>query len=1156
LLLKTHTYHNFDELIGWIGIHGSQYFSSTWVVYFSLAGAILLALLAYVLRKKLLNTHQELRFRTGILESANKMLEELLEERRRSESIIRENEEAFKSLFMHSTDPISLIRQSRFFDCNPSTLHFLGYASRDAIIGKTPWEISPAYQPDGRKSDEKAAEMINVALNKGHHKFEWSHLTADGSEILLEVVVTVINFRGEKTLHVSWRDITERKAAEMALMRSEERYRLLIENQTDLVVKVDTEGRFLFVSPSYCRLFGKTQAELLESNFIPLVHPDDVAATQQAMEKLYSPPYTCLLEQRALTIDGWKWLSWSDTAILDENGKVKEIIGVGRDITDSVLARNQIIEQKTYIQTILDNLSIGVAVNEIDSGKARYMNRKFSQIYGWPEDKLNKRDIFFNVVFPDPEFRKKILARYREDIASGDPSKLLWENIPITTSDGSTRYITAGNIPLYEQNIMVSTVQDVTGAKINEMEIRLERDRLEMLLSIAQKIGSCESLDEVLLFTIETICKDTGWDMGEAWLPDREAEKMIYSGAYYLTDPGLKGFVDKSQSCQFGMGKGLPGRVWLHKQAIWISDIKNDKNFLRVNEALEHQLSTAVGIPILAEDTVVSVLAFFVKQHRQEDERIIQLVSGIGIQLGELFRRKRMNDMMASTLDKLHQSEYQLKRAQKIASIGSWEYDLADAMVTASEETCNIFGISTPRFSLKEFYKMIVPKYRKLVDQTLEDHKSSGLPFELNFPIKRGSDNELRYILCMAEYQPDKLKFIGIFRDVTEIKTNERLKQEILVANESSRFKQSFLARMSHEIRTPLTAIEGMVDMIGKTSLDEQQVDFFDTIRFSSQNLKNIINEVLNYSKIESQGMDLDPMVFPVSELFSRAAQLFLSLNRNNSNLLTRGQEQLPSYLYADKNRIFQVISNLISNSVKYAVPGVVIFEIICMDDDATDDKTFKVLIHDQGPGISDQLKQKLFKPFSQIHNQEEIQVEGTGLGLSICRELASLLGGEIGVEDNEDHGSTFWFTFRAKVVNQEKPAPTAVKIPDLPMRKGLRIIMAEDKFVNQKVISLILTSLGHHITMVSDGRQLLDKFVPGEFDLILMDIQMPVMDGVTATVKLKEQYPGKLPPIVGVSANAFHGDREKYMSLGLDDYITKPVRTDDFVTLINRLGI
>jgi len=1117
---------------------------------------VILGFLFYRLRKKLLVRSKELKFRSGILESANKLLEELLEERRINEQALRESEESFKSLFLQSTDPILLVKNNRFIDCNPSTLNFLGYQEKEQIIGKTPWELSPPYQPDGQKSEDKAHRVVAETLSKGNNRFEWMHTRADGAEILLEVVLTSIQFKGETAIHVSWRDITKRKKAELAIKESEERYRILVDNQTDLIVKVDGEGRFLFVSPSYCRLFGKNPEDLLGKAFLPLVHPDDREATEVAMKKLYQPPFHCSLEQRALTVDGWKWLSWVDTAILDEKGEVREIIGVGRDISDSMGIRNELIKQKKFIQTVLDNLTIGVAINHVDSGKASYMNKKFVEIYGWPAEELVNITNFFRLVYPDPDFRNEIMTRIFADIESGDPSRMKWEKLPIITSQGDTRYVSAVNIPIPEQNIMVSTVVDVTDDFLSDKEAEKERSMLKMLFLIAQKIGHSDSFEEALQYTIEQVCLDTGWDIGEAWLPDQDDEHMVYSGAYFLSDDSLMPFVEKTRDYSFVREEGIPGKVWVKKQAVWFSDLKNDIEFLRYQLAREYNICTGVGIPIIANDLVVSILIFFIRKPKDVDEKLLHIVSAIGLQLGELFQRKSIFLQQQQTLQKLRESDYQLKRAQKIASIGSWEYDFNTMMVSASEQARKIYGVKNEKLTIPELQSMVVDRYRHMLNETFEQHKQTGTPYDVVFQIVRDNDQQPRFIHSMAEFNHQENKLIGIIRDVTDLKSSERLKQEILVANESARFKQKFLAQISHEIRTPLTAIEGMLELIEKTKLDATQTDFIDTVKFSSENLKNIINEVLDYSKIEAGGISLNPVDFALEELYVRAGQLFASLSKSECRFQTLGLDNLPKYIHADKHRIFQIITNFISNALKYACKGVVTLEIKQLAKTRGDKNFFKVLVHDQGPGIGPQLREKLFKPFSQIHKESDIPIEGTGLGLSICKELASLLDGEIDVDSEPGNGSSFWFTFSANIVNEIRTQPAANTIENTIHPKGLQILLAEDKDVNQKVISLILTSMGHHIVLARNGKEATEIFEPGKFDLVLMDIQMPVMDGVEATQTIKQKFPDLTTPIVGLSASAMKGDREHYIQQGLDDYITKPVKTNDFLLLVQRLKL
>ncbi len=368
------------------------------------------------------------------------------------------------------------------------------------------------------------------------------------------------------------------------------------------------------------------------------------------------------------------------------------------------------------------------------------------------------------------------------------------------------------------------------------------------------------------------------------------------------------------------------------------------------------------------------------------------------------------------------------------------------------------------------------------------------------------------------------------------------------------RFKQNFLANMSHEIRTPLTGVMGMIDIMGQTPLTKEQTEYINILRHSSENLREIINQVLDYSKIEAGKLQLKKTVFRFEDLRDQAQNLFQSMAGNPLVFESYIDPKIPENIYGDKNRITQIINNLISNGVKFTPEGIVKFEAEMVADQSDDNQLcIKISVTDTGLGIPEEKQKTLFEPFAQIHQSDNRAYEGTGLGLSICKELVKLHGGEIGLQSQYGKGSTFWFTFKAEYAKNNASEALPPLSPKLGKPENLRILLVEDKIVNQKVMKLLLTSFGHTTEVAENGAVALEKYLPGKFDLILMDIQMPVMDGINATRKLRETY-SDLPPIIGLSANAFEGDREKYMSMGLDEYLTKPLKKEDFFEALEKV--
>ncbi len=388
--------------------------------------------------------------------------------------------------------------------------------------------------------------------------------------------------------------------------------------------------------------------------------------------------------------------------------------------------------------------------------------------------------------------------------------------------------------------------------------------------------------------------------------------------------------------------------------------------------------------------------------------------------------------------------------------------------------------------------------------------------------------------------------------DITDQKSNEKLRTEIAVANQSAEFKQNFLANMSHEIRTPLTGVIGITEILSATPLNENQKEHLSTLKQSTENLREIINQILDYSKIEAGKVLLKPVPFRTELIFENAVALFKSITHKPVELNTDIHDSLPSYVKADIQRIHQIISNLLSNAVKFTPQGKISLRAYVYKWKSDNQLIIKIEIEDTGIGIAPEKQKLLFQPFSQVDHKDTRNFEGTGLGLSICKYLTSLLKGDIGVESTAGEGSLFWFTFEVDIVRKTVMQDSKTKLASGKQVKPLRILLVEDKSVNQKVIGLMLTSQGHMVTNANNGIQALNLYTPKLFDLILMDIQMPVMDGITATTRLRDKY-SELPLIVGLSANAFEGDKEKYMSKGMDDYLTKPVRGEDFAELTQK---
>ncbi|MFN2395019.1 MAG: ATP-binding protein [Bacteroidales bacterium] len=506
-----------------------------------------------------------------------------------------------------------------------------------------------------------------------------------------------------------------------------------------------------------------------------------------------------------------------------------------------------------------------------------------------------------------------------------------------------------------------------------------------------------------------------------------------------------------------------------------------------------------------------------------------------------------------SRTQELKESEEKYRLIFERSPLGVFHFNDKWIITESNDQFANIIGLHRGIVEGMNLKELSDKRIIEAVGKVLKGHKAA---FEGKYkPKGKGRITPVRILFAPIKTELNKSSGgIGLVEDRSEFLEKQQLEKQIAVAKESVQFKQKFLANMSHEIRTPLTGIIGMIDILSQTRLNKEQKEYFGTLKLTSENLREIINQILDYSKIEAGRVSIRPRGFNFYELINNAQKLYENLCPPGVSLNVYIDPQIPEYIKADDHRVSQIINNLLNNAIKFTKEGTI--DLFAMPEKWLSDGALllRIEVSDTGEGIQTEKLNKLFKPFSQLEGTENQYFEGTGLGLSIAKELTDLMGGNIGVMSEQGHGSTFWFNFKAEKVSRED-AKKSINLSALNDTGPLSIMYAEDKLVNQKVVNIMLTSLGHKVTLVKNGQEAVEKFESGSFDLILMDIQMPVMDGVTATKKLKSRY-DDLPPIVGLSANAFEGDKEKYLSLGLDEYLTKPVKKEDFMLLLHKLSI
>ncbi|MEQ9443090.1 MAG: ATP-binding protein, partial [Cyclobacteriaceae bacterium] len=403
----------------------------------------------------------------------------------------------------------------------------------------------------------------------------------------------------------------------------------------------------------------------------------------------------------------------------------------------------------------------------------------------------------------------------------------------------------------------------------------------------------------------------------------------------------------------------------------------------------------------------------------------------------------------------------------------------------------------------------------------------------------------------------------GVVRDITKLKETTRALQKAKdLAEQSLRAKEAFLANMSHEIRTPMNGVISMIDLLGDTTLNVEQADYVQTIKHSSETLLTILNDILDLSKIEAGKMKLHKTALPIRHVLDKLYNLFAQ-QASFKNILFRYlvDEGVPQNLWIDETRLLQIMSNLTANAIKFTEEGEIIIRIENVTKNskktgAGTGLTLKVSVQDSGIGISKKDQQELFKNFNQVDPSTSKKYKGTGLGLSIARQLTRLMQGDIGVTSTPGKGSIFWFTFIAEeaqaeaIVKTTNEEPISVFTDITP-----KILVVDDNAINRKVVSELLKKSGCNVTLASSGEDAIRWVQQQPFDVIYMDIQMPKMDGIEATRRIRALNLPQTPPIVALTAYSLPGDKEKFVKAGLDDYMAKPIRKNIITKTAALLG-
>lgn len=564
-------------------------------------------------------------------------------------------------------------------------------------------------------------------------------------------------------------------------------------------------------------------------------------------------------------------------------------------------------------------------------------------------------------------------------------------------------------------------------------------------------------------------------------------------------------------------------------------------------------------IPIIS-DLIKNPKIFETKHMKKSGELFDVEINAKGIDLGgELY-------LYASSRDITEAKRENLTNKKNHAKLETIFHTMPDAFIvvdelgiieTVNEKSFDILGYTPPELIGRDI-SLIIPetyaeKFSQYINKAIKK-KKGRVKQTSNLVAKRKNESLFPISLSVGRIEiEDQVNYTWIIKDISELQRKE--KELIRAKNRAQageKAKSLFLANMSHEIRTPMNGIIGMVSMLNDTELDKQQKEMLSMVKSCGESLLTIINDILDYSKIEHGKLKIEKNNFNLRESLDEVVYIIANIaSERGITIHTDIGSSVPAFLKTDVVRLRQIITNLLSNAVKFSENGSDIFLNIDLVKEDEKTASLNFIVKDNGIGMSEEEKSKLFKEFTQADEGITRKYGGTGLGLSISSKLIKLMGGKISVQSEKGVGSTFVVELKIEKGFEHQNEEVVVDYENFSTRYPQEILLVEDGVVNQKLVVMMLSKLGYDCTVAENGQVAVDLCRERDFSLIFMDMQMPVMDGVTATSIILEEKPDL--NIIAMTANVLDEDREKCLSAGMKEFVTKPIKISDFISIITK---
>jgi PAS domain S-box-containing protein len=1064
-------------------------------------------------------TGSPLKSSTGEVVSMSAILRDITP-RQEAERKLRESEGRFREVF--ECAPVGIYvagPDERFVQVNEAYCRMVGYGEKE-LLAKTWVELCVP-------EDQSVALWSKERLWKDgtcRTETERRYIHRDGTIVWCKVKISFLRAADGgplcSVIHVE--DITARRRAEITLRESEEGFRTMADGCATPMWVTDAGGGIQFTNRTFREFCGNTQEQVDGRKWQLLIHPDDLPEFLGETTRALQTHTTFKAEARIRRADGeWRWLIAQTEPRFSMDGEFLGHVGLAVDITERRRAEQAKRESEERFRIMADGCPFMLWVTGA-VGETEFMNRAYKRFFGIIDERGGQAGAWHLLLHPDDE--REYIAAFNRAVTE---HTVFEAEVRGRRADGEWRIVASRAEPRMsptgEYMGLVGLSQDITERKEAEQVLRNNEEKFRQL---------AENIREVF------------------WMMNAAGTEIIYISPAYERIWG--------RTC-----KSLYERPMDWMDAIHIDDrVRAHETFMRQlqGESIdsEYRICTPDGQERWIRDRAFPV--------RDESGELIR-IAGIAEDISE---RRQSETLLRLTADRL-------KLATRAGGVGIWDNDLVNNVLVWDEQMFRLYGVTKDQFggAYETWLAGVHPEDRQRMKEQREATIRGGTESDGEFRVI-WPDRSIHHIRALRLVKWDAFgkptHIIGTNWDITSqkeasdkllannrelAKETERANKLAIEAEKATSAKSEFLANMSHEIRTPMNGVIGMTGLLLDTELTAEQRRYAELARSSGESLLQLTDDILDFSKIEAKKLELETIDFDLRSLLDNLASIFsATVKAKGIELMCMADPAVPMLLRGDPGRLRQILTNLASNAIKFTEKGEVVVRVALVEEGESN-CLLRFSVRDTGIGIAEDRIGILFDKFSQVDVSTTRRFGGTGLGLAISKQLAEMMGGDVGVTSQEGKGSEFWFTVRlgrsselhSQAERAEMKSQTAVNLNG-------RILIAEDNSTNREVALGMLRKLGLRGDAVADGAEAVRvlEYIP--YDLVLMDMRMPVMDGIEAARKIRNPQSAVLNrdiPIIALTANAMQSDRQSCLAAGMNDFVPKPIQMAVLRDALNR---